>query len=270
MNRLDEIKAAARDVATNVHMDPVKRDAMADDLIRLCCLIIKAVGKDLACHGESEMNEALDWTFELDPEDSPEDTADKRAGFEADRHDAVQSASALYLAGERMQTGANWVIEKAGNADLERYSRPNGNEWCVCGHHPDCHGTGFCNGVMYNGHECRNGRCDGFTAKMPEPVWTHVDRRPEALQYAAVVAVQDDPFRADGETTQQLSQVRPVLQGPCNCIPIPVFSNGGTLLRLDHERNCQSSGPACPWVPGEAAPSCDWSPDCSAHGHRLD
>lgn len=51
MNRWDEIQAVARDVATNIHTDPDKITAMADDLIRLCGLMIDAVGKGVACDG---------------------------------------------------------------------------------------------------------------------------------------------------------------------------------------------------------------------------
>lgn len=41
MNRYDEIQAMARDIASNIHADSEKRNAMADDLIRLCSLMIR-------------------------------------------------------------------------------------------------------------------------------------------------------------------------------------------------------------------------------------
>lgn len=47
MNRYDLILGLARDIATNVHADPAKRDAMADDLIKLCTAVASAVDLEL-------------------------------------------------------------------------------------------------------------------------------------------------------------------------------------------------------------------------------
>lgn len=96
MNRLDELKAAALDVAQHVTQDPEKRAAMADDLIGLIGLMIQAVGKSVATDGESDLN---------DPED-----------FE----DRV-SAHTRYLTGEQIQRGATWAVEESMVADLARY-----------------------------------------------------------------------------------------------------------------------------------------------------
>lgn len=96
MNRLDEIKAAALDVAQHVTQDPAQREAMAADLIGLIGLMIGAVGKSLATDGESDLN---------DPED-----------FE----DRV-SAHTRYLTGEQIQRGATWAVEESVAADLARY-----------------------------------------------------------------------------------------------------------------------------------------------------
>ena len=60
MNRFDEIQSVARDIASNVHDDPESRDAMADDLIKLCGLMIQAVGKVVACDGEAKIDDPDD------------------------------------------------------------------------------------------------------------------------------------------------------------------------------------------------------------------
>jgi len=156
MNRLDEIQAAARDIASNVHADPEARNKMADDLIKLIGLMIKATGKYVAGYGESSMNDAHDVG-----------EAEDAAKFHG-----------IYLTGEKMQSGSQWAMDESAGADLERYHRPTGHEWCVCGHHPDCHKDDACNGESVNGHACKGGECTEFRVKLTDPVWTHEDRRP--------------------------------------------------------------------------------------------
>lgn len=153
MNRYDEIQMIARDIATNVHADPAKRDAMADDLIKLCTAIVSAVGKGVAAYGEREMYEA-----------------------EVDR----SLYHVVYLAGEQMQTGAVVVRDESSNAavDLDRYHRPGPGDWCACGHSSKSHGDSGCIGESHNGHACEGGPCTGFTAVQRPPVWQHTDRRP--------------------------------------------------------------------------------------------
>lgn len=148
MNRWDEIQAVARDIASNVHADEHARDAMADDLIRLCGLMIGAVGKVVASSGESELNDVHDSTFEPDPENSPEEAATALAEFEQEQMLDAAKAHGMYLTGERVQDAAREAVSASVGADLERYN----------------HGP--------------YGR----------PVWTHTDRRPAKLRPATPVA----------------------------------------------------------------------------------
>lgn len=152
MNRLDEIQMAARDIATNIHSDPAKRDAMADDLIKLCSLIVGAVGKNVAGYGERGMNDE-----------------GNRSGYHT-----------IYMAGEQIQSGAEWVATEAlsAEADLDRYHRPSPVDPCVCGHVPSVHQDDGCTGERYNREACQGGPCADFQAAQRPPVWEHVDRRP--------------------------------------------------------------------------------------------
>lgn len=110
MNRWDEIQATARDVASNIHSDPDKVTAMADDLIKLVGLMVDAVGKGVAIDGESNIS---------DPDD--------------------ESAHARYLTGEAVQRCAKEVVAKASSpgCDLERWTRPSPTGYV----HPE--GTGW-------------------------------------------------------------------------------------------------------------------------------
>ena len=157
MNRHDEIFCKARDIASHVHIDPEARDAMATQLVELIGLMFGAVGKSVAIEGESSMIDA-------------DSKADSR------------KAHNRYMIGERMQDAARELVPEVVDADIERYSRPTGAEWCVCGHHPDNHKPGGCIGVTHNKHECAGGPCTEFRVKLPEPVWVHEDRRPGLLR----------------------------------------------------------------------------------------
>lgn len=110
MNRWDEIQATARDVASNIHTDPDKVTAMADDLIKLVGLMIDAVGKGVAIDGESNIS---------DPDD--------------------ESAHARYLTGEAVQRYAQEAVAEASSpgCDLERWTRPSPTGYV----HPE--GTGW-------------------------------------------------------------------------------------------------------------------------------
>ena len=121
MNRWDEIQGLARDIASNVHASPEARDAMADDLIRLCGLMIEAVGKVVAVEGESNMSDAHSATFEPDPE-SDEDPAAQRADFIHEQRDDAAKAHGMYITGERIQDGAREAVGGSVGADLERYA----------------------------------------------------------------------------------------------------------------------------------------------------
>lgn len=155
MNRWDEVQGLARDIASNVHADPAARDAMANDLIKLCGAMINAVGKGVAIDGESAMNDDDD------------------------------SAHARYLLGERIQSEADQATEHATNADLDRWTRPTPGDPCQCGHVPSVHVVGRCTGETYNGEPCKGGPCNGFVRRVPEWGWRHTDRRPAALRESA-------------------------------------------------------------------------------------
>lgn len=129
MNRYDEIQMIARDIATNVHADPAKRDAMADDLIKLCTAIVSAVGKGIAVQGESNLSEANDTVFELDTESITYSDAELKrhqSEFEAEQTEAVIKAHGMYLTGEAIQDVADNVAGHSLNpqVDLDRYDPP--------------------------------------------------------------------------------------------------------------------------------------------------
>lgn len=148
MNRSDEIQAVARDIAQRVTCDPEQRNAMADDLIKLVSLVVAAVGKDLAVAGESGLNEALGWEFELDTESidySPEEFAAKEAEFEAEQREESTKCHGMYLTGERIQEGAQWVQDEACGADLERYERDGLTPVWVP--QAACEGVSICSGI---------------------------------------------------------------------------------------------------------------------------
>ncbi|AKA61720.1 hypothetical protein SEA_YDN12_53 [Streptomyces phage YDN12] len=155
MNRWDEIQGLARDIASNIHAEPAARDAMANDLIKLCGAMINAVGKGVAVEGESSMND-----------------------------DDDDSAHARYLVGERIQSGADEAVSEATDADLDRWTRPSPGDPCQCGHVPSVHknGTGHCGGEAFNHEQCNGGPCNGFVRRVPDWGWKPVDRRPAALR----------------------------------------------------------------------------------------
>lgn len=112
MNHTDEIQATARRVADRYTTNPAQRDALADDLIKLVSLVVAAVGKDLAGHGERSMGELVDAEFQLDTESieySPFEEAVKEGEWEAERRSDLAVQHGLYLTGERIQEGARRV-----------------------------------------------------------------------------------------------------------------------------------------------------------------
>lgn len=184
MNRTDGIQAAARDIASNVHADPAMRDAMADALIKLCGLMIEAVGKHVACDGEADMN---GWGCNTPGCDCRANGCD----------DERNAAHARYITGERIQDGARWAAGESSNpnVDLERWTRPTPGDGCRCGHVPSVHQGGVCTGEQYNREACQGGPCTGFVRREPTGGWRHVDRRPVELRgesYPELVIVQLD------------------------------------------------------------------------------
>lgn len=211
MNRWDEIQGLARDIASNVHVDPVKRDAMADDLIKLCGAMIGAVGKVVAIDGESSMNMG-------------------------ENDDADAAAHARYLVGERVQDGAREAVDSATNpkVDLERWTRPSPGDGCRCGHVPVVHEDGVCNGEGFNGVACHGGPCQGFVRKEPTDGWQHTDRRPAALRTPATPGApielgNPEPVNLDGFGATPVAVSQP--PRPCCSVggPCATCRNGGPI-----------------------------------------
>lgn len=174
MNRFDEIKCKARDIASNVHADPEMRDAMADALVELIGLMVQCVGNAVAIEGESSMNDP----FYHDPEETPEEEAERRTSFETEQ----DKAHNRYLIGESIQDEARRTVESVKNSDVERYHRITPGSSCRCGHVKSVHEAGMCTGEIYNREPCKGGPCTDYVAYGGEPVWTHTDRRPAMLR----------------------------------------------------------------------------------------
>ena len=129
MNRYDQIQGLARDIASNVHVDPANRDAMADSLIQLCTAVVAAIGKGVAVKGESDLSEANDMQFELDTESVDYTDAEikrHRTEFEAEQSEAVVKAHGMYLTGKAIQDVADNVAGHSLNpqVDLDRWDPP--------------------------------------------------------------------------------------------------------------------------------------------------
>lgn len=259
MNRHDEIQALARDVATNIHADPVARDAMADDLIKLIAAMLSAQGKRVAGYGEAEGNDVAAWTFEIDTmsmDYSDEETAYKEAEFEREQREESAKFHGIYLAGEQMQTAARELEEACTNprVDLERYGRPTGAEWCVCGHHPDSHKTNehgsYCAGVLDNKRACVGGSCPEFRAKMPEPIWTRTDRRPERLRMLADPGTLVIPKVLEVEPCSKCTDAKPCANPDVGCLVVPPVRCCGRLgdhvCRSYTGNCCYSNDDVCP------------------------
>lgn len=204
MNRHDEIQAKARDIASNIHADPGKRNQMADDLIELVGIMLAAQGKYVAIRSEQAMN------------DAPSDQRDEDGQI---LNPEFRDAAGAYVTGEWMQQSARELVPECTNpgVDLDRWREATGREWCVCGHRPDSHEDGRCIGETHNKHACNGGPCTGFVAQEPTGGWVHEDRRPEGLQYAAVLASQVDPSDTAccGGPVADLPHVCQVHTGPC-------------------------------------------------------
>lgn len=214
MNRHDLIQATARDIASNVHADPTARDRMADDLIKLCGLMINATGKYVSSYDEREMNDACD--------DAP--------GCGHVECDIVQHRT-MYATGERIMSSVDEIVAESTNPEvnLERWDESSLDPWCACRHHPDCHTDAGCNGETVNGKPCEGGPCTGFRP-VPWPKtggWTYEDRRPDALRRLA------DP----GTLTL------PFIEPHCNCCAGPCIHGSPAP---GPERCCVPLGVACP------------------------
>lgn len=120
MNRWDEIKGAALDVAQHVTQDPAARNAMADDLITLVGLMLGAVGKCIAIEGESDMGDARN--AELPWGDGPEPDPEAVAEAMSERAEDMVNAYTRYLTGEALLREADHVATRAHSADLERWT----------------------------------------------------------------------------------------------------------------------------------------------------
>lgn len=238
MNRWDLVQAKARDIASNVHTDPELRDAMADDLIELVGMMINATGKIVAGHGERQMNDASDWTFEPDTESidySDAELAEQKAEFEAEQRAEATLGGTLYSAGERMQEAADEAVKAATNrkpdalgrgegVDLERWRRPSPGDPCRCTHTAKAHAEdGTCHGETCNGEPCKGGPCNGYVAAEPTGGWVHVDRRPHALRTVAPAATpeaKDDNRRCPSCNRVERFGHYPTCKRPARATPV--------------------------------------------------
>lgn len=182
MNRWDEIQATARNIASNVHADPAARDAMADELIKLCGLMVAGIGKVVAIDGETAMNDSDD--AELDTMSIGYTDAEV-AEFEAEKASEHASAYARYLVGERLQTAATQAVADATNpkVNLDRWRAETPSDPCTCRHIPKAHEDGgVCNGERFNGEPCKGGPCNAYVRDEPTGGWVHQDRRPAEVR----------------------------------------------------------------------------------------
>lgn len=127
MNRTDEISAVARDIAEQITPAPEQRDVIANNLVKLVCLVVQGVGKSVAGAGEGDLNDAHGAEFFLDTGADVGDESQQRAEFEREKELDCAKAHGMYITGERIQDGARWVQEEAVTADLDRW--PDGQGW---------------------------------------------------------------------------------------------------------------------------------------------
>lgn len=262
MNRYDEIQGAARDVADWVCADPADRNRMADELIRLVSLVVKATGKSVAVAGESAMNGP-------DSEDN--------ASYE------------LFLVGEDLQRAADEVREEATGADIERYERdgltpvwrPDPDK-----RRPDVDDVSrrATEVIVSMGADLREitGQRDRYRA-----AWQSARYRASAV--AASLPPVPDPFTgpapfargpfAPGELTRLAHETADAMREQ-HKTPVPderpLFAPGAehrwvtTTDGFDRplgSHHCGVCGePRCPWIPGDATPGCDHSSGCTTHG----
>lgn len=132
MNRWDELKCAALDVAHHITQDPKKRNALADDLITLVGKMVDGVGKVVAVEGESARNGMPN---EYEPTEPDDGSSDLEWQLDAN------SAHTRYLTGESIQRAAEEVAQEARTADLGRwdtFQRDYGGPGQRYGWHPRC------------------------------------------------------------------------------------------------------------------------------------
>lgn len=132
MNRWEEIKTAALDVAQHVTQDAAQREAMADNLITLVGLMMDAVGKGVAVEGEGELSRVRGWIRPT--EETPEEAAE----FDDQQNRESGKAHNRYLIGEQLQRQADLVIREAKDAESDRYAVPADGVCCDTPYGPDC------------------------------------------------------------------------------------------------------------------------------------
>jgi hypothetical protein len=125
MNRWDEIKIKALEVASHLTTDTETRDRVAQGLVELTGLMIQATGKIVAGEGEVSANEY----------------------YAAGEPDEAGHAHSRYLTGESVQDASREIMDEVTSADLERYVR-----------------CGECSRVAPAAHldGCRNGAYDAL------------------------------------------------------------------------------------------------------------
>ena len=204
---------------------------MADDLIRLCGLMIDAVGKGVACDGEANTG---------DPDDP--------------------SAHGRYMTGEAVQRYAREAVAEASSSgcDLERWTRPSPTGYVF----PE--GTGWTTGT--GGTEAgvaaaawrRSADADAARGA-GSGVLRPTDAAPDHPG-------PDQPLTLPQRVAQAAhatGSVQPVTPHTWT----PALDGDNRPLHYDHCGVCGVR--KCTWLPGDATPACDWDVDCPNHGDVI-
>jgi hypothetical protein len=242
MNRWDEIQATARDVASNIHSDPDKVTAMADDLIKLVGLMVDAVGKGVAIDGESNIS---------DPDD--------------------ESAHARYLTGEAIQRYAQEAVAEASSpgCDLERWTRPSPTGYV----HPE--GTGW---TYTDRRPDELKRTAGTVTELRTFGGRTLRTVPDAPESCGAVDAADldacglcpdcrrSQMKAVPEQRDEQAEVDRMNAAVRAASPFGPVQRWGTQPEQAPQQAASQPSQDCPFLPGDAVPACDFDPNCPAHG----
>lgn len=261
MNRWDEIKASALDVAQHITQEPAKRDALADDLITLIGHMIAAAGKGLAVKAEGSMNDVY-------PCNDPEcDCAENGC------RDEFRQQHTLYLAGEELQRAVSTVVDESVSANLARYETepfpsPVWRPKC-----PDCGiRVGMPNGGLsgtpwVHRADCtQSATCGGCGASTAEfhvkgcPVQRGGEWAPSIRTREVLPPVTGCPYCKRYNT--HLASC-PVLSGK---VKLPSAARPGCQEGCVGDRHVMACQRHCPVLPGGQGPACDWDATCPVHG----
>lgn len=160
----------------------------------------------------------------------------------------AHNAYTRYLAGERLQDGARDSVQEVLGADLDRYTRDGLKPVWV----PP---TG--------------------AARTREQAATQPTLSQRAEQAAAAFGPYTGPRGAGGEAPMfQMNLGQRVAQTVHATGTVenthswtPALDGDNRPLNYDHCGVCGQR--KCSWLAGDAAPACDWDPDCPNHGDRI-